>query len=151
MSAIALPSLRIRRQGWESRLAEVIEAARSRPYQLGAHDCFRFACSAIEALTGLDLWAPWQGRYTTRREALRLLAGYGGTFTAAASRMFQAEPAPMGFARRGDIAEYVGPAGVDLAIEPHLVVVVGAQAAGLGEHGLYRIRRSSCAHVWRIG
>jgi hypothetical protein len=132
--------------GWESRLAAVVDAARPRAYQLGAHDCFRFACQAVEALTGVDLYAPWAGQYRTKRQALRLLARYGGDFTGSFSRLFGSAPGPIAKARRGDIAEFVDAAG-----EQHLGLVYGAVVIVLREQGLDAVRRSSCAHAWRIG
>ena len=55
-----------RREGWERRLQDVVRAAQDKPYKLGENDCFRFACAAVEALTGWALgpapaqvcWAP---------------------------------------------------------------------------------------------
>ena len=135
-----------RLEGWESRLAAVLEAARARPYQLGEHDCFRLACASIEALTGVDAWPQFRGRYSSRREALVLIAQYGSSFTAAFSKFFGAAPVPMARSRRGDVAEYRDAEG-----EAHLGVVAGARVAGLGERGLKFLARSSCLHAWRIG
>jgi hypothetical protein len=140
------PRLTLLVQGWELRLAAVIDEARWKPYQLGEHDCFRFACQAVEALTGVDLYAPWRGAYRTKRQALRLLARYGGGFTGSFTRLFGAPPISIGLARRGDIAEFVDAAG-----EQHLGVVNGALVVILREKGLDAIRRSNCAHAWRIG
>ncbi len=136
----------MRLEGWEARLAGAVELARARPYQLGEHDCFRFACAALEALTGEDRWPAWRGKYATRREALRLLAEYGGSFAAAFTRFFGVETAPMPRARRGDVCQYQDAGG-----ELHLVVCMGAAVAGLVEAGLIFLPRSSCAHCWRIG
>jgi len=132
--------------GWESRLAALIETARSEPYELGRHDCFRLACASIEALTGIDHWPRWAGRYGTRRDALKLIAEFHREgFTAAASKLFGREPVAPLLARRGDIVELVQ------AGEQHLGVAVGAEAAVLGEAGLAFIPLSECAHCWRIG
>ena len=136
----------MRREGWELRLVAVIEAARQKPYALGTHDCFSFACQAVHALTGIDHWPQWEGRYTTRREALKLLAEYGRTFTDSFTRLFGVEPASMPFAMRGDIAEYVDARG-----EAHLGVVIGVGVAVLGEAGLMFLPRVACRHAWRIG
>lgn len=149
----------VRIQGWEGRLAGAIAAGR-RPYKLGEHDCFRFACAAVEALIGVDLWAPWAGRYRTKRQALRLLKQYAGeaalelgmpygsanVFTLAFSRLFGAAPEAIARAQRGDVAEYVDGAG-----EQHLGIVNGARVVVLLESGLGDVPRSSCAHAWRIG
>lgn len=136
-----------RAPGWEDRLAAVITAARSQPYALGKHDCFRLACSVVQALTGRDLFGPWAGAYSSKREALRRIAEFDERgFTAAASRFFGAQPEPMSAARRGDICEYKDDAG-----EQHLGVVMGAMVAVLGPDGLEFLQRDLCAHCWRIG
>lgn len=137
---------RLRNRGWEQRLADLVEFARSRPYELGVHDCFRFALAAIESLVGVDLWPEFRGRYQTRRQALGLIARYGSSFTAAFSAFFGREASPMVWARRGDICEYRDAGG-----ECHLGVLIGARVAVLAEDGLRFVARSDCAHCWRIG
>lgn len=131
--------------GWERRLPVAIAAVRETPYLLGRNDCFRLACLAVEALTGEDLWRHWAGRYATRRQALKLIADYGGSFTEAFSNFFGTEPEPMGRARRGDIAEFVD------GTEPHLGVVTGVSVAMYVEAGLDFVNRGACRHCWRIG
>lgn len=136
-----------RTQGWESRLMAVVEAARVEPYVLGVHDCFRFACRAVEALTGADLWSEWAGRYRTRRQALRRIHEYAGAgFTEAGSKLFGGSPVPCAQARRGDVLEYRDDRG-----EQHLGVCVGADVAVLAEQGLAFVRLSRCRHAWRVG
>jgi hypothetical protein len=134
----------VRLEGWESRLNDVIESARHTPYKLGTHDCFRVACMAVEALTGIDHWPKWEGRYSNRREALILIHQYGGGFTPAASKLFGCEPVSMRFARRGDIAEYAD-------AEQHLGVCLGERVAVLGAEGLHYAPLLVCRHAWRIG
>ena len=137
----------MRIEGWESRLHAVIEAARDVPYQLGVHDCFRLACAAVNALTGVDRWPSFAGQYSTRNEAVRHIARVGSSFEAAASVCF-ASPAldDMRLARRGDLCAYRDEAG-----EKHLGVCMGAQVAVLGVAGLAWVPRRSCHACWRIG
>lgn len=135
----------MRLDGWEGRLARVLEAARAQPYALGRHDCFRVACLAVEALTGRDLWTPFAGTYRTRKGALRRIAEYGGDFDAAAAKLFGVPASPAAFARRGDILKYVAPGG-----EPHLGVCNGADVALLSERGLVFLPLTECACCWRI-
>lgn len=137
----------VRLQGWEGRLSAVVEAARNTPYKLGEHDCFRFACAAVEALTGADVWTAWRGRYRTRREALRRIREFGGGgFTEAGTKLFGVAPVPVGLARRGDVLEYA-----DDSCAAHLGVCVGAHVAVLAESGLAFVRLSDCRHAWRVG
>lgn len=136
----------MRLEGWEARLAAVIETARQEPYVLGVHDCFKVACMTVEALTGVDRWPEFAGRYRTKREALALLARYGSSFDTAFSWFFEGDPFDMKFAHRGDIAKFVDPSG-----EAHLGVVVGLEVAVLGEKGLAFLPRTACVHAWRVG
>lgn len=142
-----------RKQGWELRLARVIEDARAQPYVLGEHDCFRLACAAVAALTGIDHWPRWAGRYTTRRRALACISAYvadlnpattAEAFDWAFSRLFGGMLMPIAQARRGDICKYMD-------LEPHLGVCVGAEVAVLGEHGLAFVPLAICLGVWRVG
>jgi len=159
--------------GWEARLAAAVESARLRPYQLGEHDCLRFACAVEFALTGRDRWHCWAGQYRTARRAKYLIAKYGNDvavdgagvgdsaapvaqgndhaapgelFTRAASRWFGGGPQPMALARRGDVCEYRTPDG-----EQHLGVVIGAQVVVLMHAGLAFVPRTAATHAWRVG
>lgn len=134
----------MRIEGWEARLAAVIEAARARPYVLGEHDCFRFACAAVEALTDRDLWSDWAGTYSTRRQALRQIVQYGGSFTGAMSKLFGVVPCSPRLARRGDILKFVS------NDEPHLGVCTGTEVAVLAEAGLIGIPATACECCWGI-
>ena len=136
----------MRREGWEGRLAAVLEDARARPYELGVHDCFRTACAVVEALTGVDRWPEFAGRYSTERQSRRLLAVYGRTFREAFDWFFGAAAIDVKFARRGDIAAWADPDG-----EQHLAVVDGARAWVLGPQGLLEVPLASCRCAWRVG
>ncbi len=132
--------------GWERRLEAVIEDARHRPYALGEHDCFRVACRAIEALTGVDRWPEFAGRYATKREALALLAAHGSSFEAAFDWFFGAPSLYPSLARRGDVVAVQTADG-----EKHLGVVLGAQAAFLAPAGLVFVPVLMCMCAWRVG
>lgn len=135
----------MRREGWETRLVDVIEQARHRPYQLGQHDCFRLACAVVEALTGVDKWPAFEGRYATRGEAVRHIARFGSSFEDAASAFFGAEATHARSARRGDLCAYTDPTG-----EKHLAVCVGERVAALGESGITWLPLRYCHACWRI-
>lgn len=136
----------MRAQGWESRLAGVLEQARAKPYELGVHDCFRTACAVVAALTGVDRWPEFAGRYRTERESRRVLAAHGRTFRAAFDGFFGAPAIDVKLARRGDIAAWADPDG-----EQHLAVVDGARAWVLGPGGLLEVPLLACSCAWRVG
>jgi hypothetical protein len=153
---------------WEMRLSEIIESARKQPYALGTHDCLSVALTVVEALTGRELWSRFQGRYSTAREANRLIGSsknwplfYDGEisreqvrdalhnhndshFDAAFSLLFGGDPMPALYARRGDICKYVDR-------QPHLGVCVGSTVAVLKPDGLAFVSIAACEHCWRIG
>lgn len=135
----------MRLEGWESRLARLIEEARHRPYVLGENDCFRMACEVVRALTGDDLWPVYQG-YTTRREALARLALLGSTFESAFDKVFGSPRLPWQNARRGDIVALQSEDG-----EKHLGVCNGSTVAGLLEHGLAFFPLPVALCCWRVG
>lgn len=136
-----------RLDGWEGRLNALIEDARKRPYVLGEHDCLRVACAAVQALTGADPWPEWAGRYSTKREALVVIARYaGGGLDDAVTKFLDQAPVAPRLARRGDLVLYVDAAG-----EAHLGVSVGSRAAVLGADGLAFVRLGECRQAWRIG
>lgn len=146
MSAAVQTSGRGRESGWEARLFDVIEDARSRPYALGEHDCFRVACKAVHALTLEDHWPAFAGRYRNRREALRVMAAYGASFEAFVDAVFGAPRVGVRLARRGDLVALQTADG-----EKHLGVELGGQVACLGEHGLLYVPTLTCLCAWRIG
>jgi hypothetical protein len=134
----------MRLEGWEFRLDKVIEAARARKYEIGRHDCFRVACQVLEALTGRDRWPEFDGRYSSSREALRLIAQYGSTFEAAFDWFFGSH-VEVRRARRGDIVAVKGEDG-----QKHLGVCLGVNSAFLAPQGLVYVPTLTGLCAWRI-
>jgi hypothetical protein len=145
MGRVAVASLPARSQGWEARLVAELEAVRRAPYRLGEHDCFRFSCRVIAALTGVDLWPAYAG-YRTRREALAVMARYGRSFEAFVDHVVGAPSVDVRHARRGDICALQTE-----DCEKHLGVCLGAEVAFLSEAGLVFVPTLSCLCCWRIG
>lgn len=136
----------IRSEDWPERLQEAVAAARDVPYQLGTHDCLRFTCQCIAAMTGVDFWPRFAG-YTTRRQALvtiaRIAPGLGEAVTIVLERPAQ----PVALCRRGDVLLYEDAAG------EHLGVCLGLDVAVLGAAGLafVRLDHPGLRSGWRIG
>lgn len=145
MSVVIARSMRL--EGWERRLEAVIESARHTPYRLGQHDCLRVACAAVEALVGVDHWLKFAGKYSTRREALLVIAQHGRTLGTAVSRILNSPAESMRLVRRGDIALYCDEAG------EHLGVCIGRSVAVLGPDGLVflPILDDRLQYCWRVG
>lgn len=133
--------------GWEARLAGVLDAAAERPYVLGSYDCLRVACEVVAALTGVDHWQRFAGRYASRREALREIRAFGDSFGEAVSAVLQIDPTDKLLARRGDLVLYRDEAG------DHIGICVGERVFVTGPEGLVTVpvvdRRVLAA--WAIG
>lgn len=122
-----------RHQDWPEQLAAQVAAAQAKPYEIGVHDCLRFSCQCIAAMTGVDFWPVFAG-YTSRREAVEVLARHGQTLQAAAAKVIGVAPAPVLAARRGDLLVYQDKYG------EHFGVCTGSQVAVLGHKGLEFVR-----------
>lgn len=136
----------MRLEGWEVRLAEVIEAARSEPFRWGERDCFHLACAAVEALTGADRWPEFGGRYRSQRQALRIIGEHGPSFAEFVTWFFAVPPVGVNLARRGDLMMIEPPSGMSA-----LGVCVGSEAAVRFERELGFLPRGRFACSWRIG
>lgn len=165
----AFESPHARLEGWERRLHAVLACAAREPYVLGSHDCFRVACAVLEALTGVDRWPEFDGRYRTYRQSLVILREYAdkavaareadtrhpppithrqkaSTFDDAFDGFFGVQACAAAFARRGDIVKIL-----DDNCTAHLGVSIGREIAVLRETGLMTVPLSTGVCCWRIG
>jgi hypothetical protein len=112
----------------QSRLRRWIGSVAGRPMRPGEHDCCLFGAGAIEAQTGIDLAAPFRGRYTTFAGGRRILrkAGYADHVALIAAHLPEAHPSQ---AQVGDIVIVPGEGG------PAVGVVQGAAAYVLTASG----------------
>lgn len=136
-----------RLEGWESRLATVIETARHRPYVLGEWDCLRLACAAVVALTGVDFWPQFAG-YRSKRQALVTIARIAPSLGDAVGLTLGVSPSPPFGARRGDLALYRDALGED-----HLGVVAGSRVMLTLDTGLTSVTLDDAGLLcaWRVG
>lgn len=134
----------MRLQGWEARLAGVIEAARPEPFAWGSTDCFRLACSAVEALTGENHWPRFAGRYASKRAALRIIAERG-TFAEFVRWVFAIPAIPVKLARRGDLVLVAQPGMAALGVS------LGNECAVRLESRLGFVPRAAIACAWKVG
>ena len=110
---------------WPARLAALLAAAETRPFDAHRWNCGRFALAAIHATTG-------------RRPGWRSLPSLEATADSAGFPRI-----PPGFARAGDV--------VLAGVPPRLGVVVdGGRAAFVGPRGLVRTTPTDCTSAWRI-
>lgn len=131
----------MRLEGWEARLAEEIEAARSRPFRWGQHDCATWAADVRRALTGEDLAAGWRGKYRDARGAKRAIRATGAHDLVEAVTRAIGSPLPsVLMAGRGDVVTDGAALGICL----------GRDAAFLSLSGLAFRPLATCLHGWSI-
>ena len=123
---------------WENRLSETVAEWRSRPFKW-SRDCGRWAAACVIAQTGEDPIAELRGRYSTKREAMRLLAE-----KPMAERLDEIFPrVHPALAQRGDIA---------LVQDSCLGCVTGGEALFyFAEGGMIGIPRAEWVAVWGVG
>lgn len=119
---------------WDKRLTDYLSAARDRAYEGRENICGVFAAGAVQAVTGRDILAEYQGRLHEVAEALE--------------QSFDAEfpERPVALAQRGDLAFYADSVGV----------VVGGQAAFVGDEAdgrptLVMVPRAQWEKAWGVG
>lgn len=135
----------MRLEGWELRLAALVDKFERSSYALGSNDCFRFACETVAALAGRDPWPQFEGRYATRKDAIRLIRGVDPDIKRAVEIVFGVEPVAIFGAGRGDLYLFVD--GL-----PHLGVGLGAHVAVMLPEGLgsVRIDDKRLQAAWRV-
>ncbi len=133
-----------RRQDWPLRLIAWLESVRERPFEWGAHDCVLAAADAVQMMTGEDPAKAYRGLYSSKREAVVILAEHGGLaamVTAALGPQLQF----VKMAQRGDLVL------VDTPGEgPAISVVLGAEAAGPGKNGAVFTPMAGWKTAWRV-
>jgi len=114
----------LRLPGWESRLAVVLDEARTREFDAGTWNCALFARACVQAITGREL--PTE---------------LSGTLVETADTYFPRIRRSL--ARPGDVVLASLP-------EPTLGVCTGRYAAFLGKSGLHTIPLSEVVICWRV-
>jgi len=144
-----MPALQ-RRPDWEPRLIATIEAACEVSFSWGTHDCFSFACNCAEAMTGVDLAAPfYRGKVNSRTQAYGRLKRYaGGGLQEAVDKIARSHgmaEVMVTRARRGDWAMMLTPDGDALG------VVLGNKIYIPAERGIHGWLVHGCHAAWRVG
>jgi len=129
---------------WLNRLHAYFDAVRRRPFAWHGHDCGAFAAGAVAAQTGVDLFAPWRGRYRSRAGALRVLRAAGF------ERLSTAVPLPLIHPSRAAIGDLLA-LPTDTPFGDVLAVVAGAEALVVTEHGIDIADRMRACRAYRVG
>lgn len=121
----------IRFEDWPSRLATVLNAAETRRFSYGTHDCTLFAANCVFAMTGHDPAAFLRGTYRDENQAFEILNKNGGMKSAVTAAL--GIPCKnMRAAMRGDVAMVETKRGHALGV----VDLTGARIASAGDDGL---------------
>ena len=115
-----------RHPDWPGRLAALLSAAETRPFDARRWNCAGFALAAVEAVTGT-------------RPTVHVLPSLEASADSAGYPRI-----PPAFARAGDVVLAGDPARLG-------VVVDSGQAAFVGPRGLLRQPLTTCTTAWRIG
>jgi hypothetical protein len=137
---------------WPSALDKFLADNYETKFEYGKFDCCLFVCSAIEAMTGTDIAAPFRGRYRSRREALRAVWEYAGkgTVRAVAERVTLDHGMPrveILLAQRGDVA-LIGRPKRDCSLG--IIALTGRDVIVLTAKGMQSIPLTEAAFAWRV-
>lgn len=134
-----------RLDGWEARLASVVNERRARPYAYGTNDCWCFARASAEAITG-DALRPDLGAPTTWLAAARVLISNGWESVEDLMTATLGQPmADPQASRPGDIVSF------EVLGSAHLAVRVGDTALTPGRDRLETVCASKWRSAWRVG
>ena len=100
-----------RKPDWVLRLKKATEAAATRPYRWGTHDCCMGPCALVRVITGTHPAPHLRGYRTARGAALKLARAARGVpaerrleaVAEAIARDFNAREVPVARAQRGDL------------------------------------------------
>jgi len=131
----------MRRADWVSRLWGEVEAAKTRPFSYGEHDCCLFVARCIDAMTDSDLAEQLARHYHDEPSAMAFFRHEGGI-----------ERAVSGFL--GDVSDLARPRRGDVAMVPTergdgVGVCVGTTIAVAGD-GVEFYPLSAALKTWRV-
>lgn len=133
-----------RKEGWEERLAVVIEEARRKSWSWGEHDCCAFSRACVSAL--LDGPTPWDALFGYHDEAEAMAIVGDGKLLALLDE--HARRVVLTMARRGDLAVLPSENG---PVFLTLGVVEGSHVWCAGLRGVARVKLSAALVAWRVG
>ena len=140
-----------RPEGWEGRLARMMEAAAGRPFVWGQHDCCLMAADAVLAVRGVDPAAGLRGTYSGPAGAREVLAGGLEEYVEGVMAEISAAEIPPMMAWRGDVALIRDARVVPSEWDGMLGVADGAGWAVLTEtRGLRRLPLRAGFRAWRV-
>jgi len=100
---------------WEIPYEQHIDEKYDAPFKWGEHDCATFAANCIQAITGVDVYEEYRGKYTDKDSAFELIKSVTGGGTTVEDTMshamltheFITELSSPLYACRGDVVSLV--------------------------------------------
>lgn len=131
--------------GWERKLIEFIGKAARMDFEPSIMDCGLFLSDGINAMTGVDHWGEYRGKYTTIPRGLAILRQMGfADHVEYVAHLFEELPSVL-HAQRGDAV-----VAVDQDDEPALGIVQGEMAYFMTLNGLTLIPLTKCIRAFRV-
>ena len=128
---------------WRERLDLVIRDGRVAPFVWGRHDCLAFPAKGVLAVTGVDHFQPFRGRYSDEGGARALVPDIPA-YLAWLARREGWEPIPAVQTRRGDL-------GVIQLKDAWLGALAYDGWLVAREKGYTRFPLRAAGHAWRVG
>lgn len=116
---------------WQPRLSAWLREVNGRPIAPGRHDCCLFGAGAVLAQTGVDIAAPWRGRYTTFSGGRRVLrkSGHADHVALIAATLPEIHASA---AREGDIGLVETEAGPAVGVSQGAVLYILTETGRIG-------------------
>lgn len=140
---IVLPSLigRPRLPDWSARLADLVVQRLTARFAWGVTDCALWAADAIAAQLGVDPARDLRGQYATERQALRVMAPFGGLKGLAVAVLGPPLSAPL----------LAAPGDVGLMRCGALAVCGGETWLAVTSQGMGHMPLNEAQLTWRVG
>lgn len=129
---------------WRARFSSYLIACASTPFEDGVHDCALFLASGVEAQTGVDFAAPFRGKYSTAKGAVRALKRYGAGDLASTIAAALPEIDP-GDASHGDAVIFDQPNGLTCGF------VLPSNIVSLSPNGLRYPSKDVVERAFKVG
>ncbi len=139
-----------RKPDWQTALDCFLVAHRQTQFLYGRMDCCLFVCDAILAMTGVDVAAPFRGRYASRKQAMRIVEAFTGRASVAAIAELMCSDhgmpeVPLRSAQRGDVVLIERRCDYSLG-----VIDLTSRLAVPAETGFLRIPLTQGCRAWRV-
>lgn len=129
---------------WKARLVDFLAEVPGYPKAYGQFDCALFTLGGVTVMTGLDLAAPYRGRYATLRDGIAMLRRDGFRDHVALVGAYFDEITPA-FAQVGDVAVITSADG------PALGLVNGEYIYALTPERMVLVPFLSAMRAFRVG